>query len=167
MNQFLLWHWDGRVRIWHGSILSCISGSGCWWCNGVGDISSPQFGLFSTNWASFKCHRLPPFTNSIPLWPQRTILKWLFKQVNTPFHKSQIISNCFWNMTMTSLYSNGLHYTQMAFTILKWPPQSEDVMKWEICILDVQWSCVMLSCQYRPKSLRMSPAPCWINAIKN
>ncbi len=54
---FLLWHLNGRVRIWHkqhGSMdpsLPCINGSGCYWwgCNGVGDIFLPHFGPLDTN----------------------------------------------------------------------------------------------------------------------
>jgi len=53
------------------------------------------------------------------------------------------------------------------FTILKWPPSPDlspkehfwDEVGWEICIMDAQpetaSNCVILSCQYGPKS-----APC-------
>ncbi len=62
---------DGRVRIWckeHKSMdPSCLNDSGWWWwCNnGVGDIFLAHFGPLSTNWASFKCNRLPEYC----CWP--------------------------------------------------------------------------------------------------
>ncbi len=38
----------GVKNMKHGSILSCLNGSG-WWCNGVGDIFLAHFGPLSTN----------------------------------------------------------------------------------------------------------------------
>ncbi len=37
-----------------------------------------------------------------------------FQQDNAPCHKAQIISDWFLNMTMSSLYSNGLHSHQIS-----------------------------------------------------
>ncbi len=37
-----------------------------------------------------------------------------FLQDNAPYHKAQIFSDWFLNMTMSSLYSNGLHSHQIS-----------------------------------------------------
>ncbi len=59
--------------------------------------------------------------------------------------------------------SNHLRLVSWTFTLLKWPPQSQDlnpieylwdVVEREICSLQISSNCVMLSCQYGPKSLR-------------
>ncbi len=66
-SWFLLQHSDvgsefgvKNMKAW--IILPCLNGSGCWWwCNGVGGIFLAHFGVFSTNWASFKHHSLPEY----------------------------------------------------------------------------------------------------------
>ncbi len=79
----------------HGSILLCINGSGWWWSNGVADIFLEHFGLFSTNWSSFKCHSLPEHC----YWPCPSYVypscHGYFQLDNAPCHKAQIISNWF------------------------------------------------------------------------
>ncbi len=123
---------DIQKRTWkHGSIPPGLNGSGCWWCNGVGDIFLAHFGPLSTNWALFKCHRLseyccwpcPPFMTTVYLYSCDYLC-----------HKSQIISDWFLE-------------PDNEFTLLKWPPQSPDlnqiehiwdVVEREICIMDVQ-----------------------------
>lgn len=52
----------------HGSILSIISGSSCWWSTGVGGIFLALL-VLGTMWASFKW-----WNPTIPLWPQCTNL---------------------------------------------------------------------------------------------
>ncbi len=73
-----------------------------------------------------------------------------FQQDNAPCHKAQIISDWFLE------HDNEL-------TLLKWPPQSPDlnpiehiwdVVEREIRSQQICSDCVMLSCQYGPKSLR-------------
>ncbi len=62
----------------------------------------------------------------------------------------------FFNMTMSSLYSNGLHSHQISIQYstfgMWWNERSVSctwMWSWQICS-----NCVMLSCQYGPKSLR-------------
>ncbi len=158
-SRFLLQHSDGRVRIWrkeHASMdPSCLGSGWWWWCNGVGDIFLAHFGPLKTNSALFKHHSLPeyccrpcPSLYSVPIF-------WCyFQQDNASCHKAQIISDWFLE-----------HDNE--FTLLKWPPQSPDLnpiehygMWWNgrftswMCSRQICSNCVMLSCQYGPKSLR-------------
>ncbi len=133
-------------------ILPCLNGSGCWWCNVVGDIFVAHFvplehGLNATVYLSIVAGHVHPFMTTV------YHLLMYFQQDNAPCHKAQIISDWFLE-----------HDNE--FTLLKCPPQSPDlnpiehlwdVVEREILIMDVQTTNlqqVMLSWQYEPKSLR-------------
>ncbi len=82
------------------------------------DIFLAHFGPLSTNWASFKLHRLPEYC----CWPCPSLYDYsvpssddYFQQDNAPCHKAQIISDWFLE-----------HDNE--FTLLKWPPQSPDLV---------------------------------------
>ncbi len=77
-----------------------------------------------------------------------------FQQHNGPCHKAQIISDWFLEHEMSSLYSNGLHSHQISIqqsTFGMW--WNERFTSW-MCSRQIYSNCVMLSCQYGPKSLR-------------
>jgi len=83
---------------WWAFILPWINGSGCWWCNGVGDIFLAHVGPLSTNWASFKNKR-PEYC----FWPCPSLYDpssdGYFLQDNVPCHKAEIFSNFLGKMT--------------------------------------------------------------------
>ncbi len=91
---------------------------------------------------------------TIPLWLQCTHLlmatsSWISHHV-TKIKSSQ---TGFLNMTMSSLYSNGLHSHQISIQKstfgMWWNGRFASWMcSWQICS-----NCVILSCQYGPKSL--------------
>ncbi len=122
-----------------------------WWCGGY---FLAHFGSLSTNWASFKRHSLPELllTMSIPLWLQCTHLLMYFQQDST--------------MSQSSIISDWFLEHDNEFTLLKWPPQSPDLnpieQLWDggtrftswMCSRQICSNCVILSCQYGPKSLR-------------
>ncbi len=122
--------------------------------------------LLSTNWASFKHHRLPEYC----CWPcpslydYSVLIFWCyFQQDNAPRHKAQIISDWFLE-----------HDNE--FTLFKCPPQSPDlnpkhiwdVVEWEIHFMDVQLTNLQ---QLRDAIMsiwtKMFPKPCWIYSTKN
>ncbi len=122
-SWFLLQHSDvgsefgvKNMKAW--IILPCLNGSGCWWwCNGVGDIFLAHFGSFSTNWALFKHHSLPEYC----CWPCPSLYDYsvhIFWCTSSRImhHVTKIKSSQtgFLNMTMSSLYSNGLHSLQIS-----------------------------------------------------
>ncbi len=103
--------------------------------NGVGDISWHTLGPLVPIEQQFKRHSLPEYC----CWPCPSLYYYsvpssdgYFQQDNAPCHKVQIISDWFLE-----------HDNE--FTLLKWPPQSPDliehlwdVMEREIHIMDVQ-----------------------------
>ncbi len=144
------------MKAW--SILPCLNGSGWWWwCNGVGDIFLAhlvpiEHRLNATAYLSIVADHVHPFMTTV-----YTSSDGYFQQDNAPCHKAQIISDWFLE-----------HDNE--FTLLKWPPQSPDLnptelfgtfgMWWNgrfaswMCSRQICSNCVMLSCQYGPKSLR-------------
>ena len=116
-----------------------MNGSGWWWwwCNVVRDICLVHFGPLSTSWASFKNHNVPEYC----CWPcssfydQCTHLM-IATSSRIMHHLTNLKSSqtCFLNMTMTLLYSIGLHR----------PPDLNsrehicDVVHQDIHILDMQ-----------------------------
>ncbi len=77
-----------------------------------------------------------------------------FQQDNARCHSSNHLQTGFLNKTMSSLYSNGLHNHQISIQ------RSTFGMWWNgrfaswMCSRQICSNCVMLSCQYGPKSLR-------------
>ncbi len=84
-SSFLLWHSDGRVRIWHkehesmdpsclvSTVQAGVGGVMVW------GILLAHFGALSTNWTLFKCHSLPEYCCWLcpSLWLHCTIFWWL------------------------------------------------------------------------------------------
>ncbi len=124
-----------------------------WWCNGVRDIFlahlvSIENRLNATAYLSIVADHVQPFMTTV--FPSSDGYFW---QDNAPCHKAQIISG-FLNMTVSSLYSNGLHSHQISIQWstfgMWWNGRFASWMRSrQICS-----NCVMLSCQYGLKSLR-------------
>lgn len=69
------------------SILLCISASGCWWCNVVGDIFLALFG------------HVGPADHCLPTWVVTTLYlssDWSVRQDNTLCHEARIIWTWQW-----------------------------------------------------------------------
>ncbi len=120
-----------------------------WWCNDMGVFSCQTLGPLGP----IEHHLNATAYLSINCWPCPSCDGY-FQQDEVPCHKAQIISN--W-----------LPKHDNEFTILKWPPQSPDInpkdpfgMWWDgrftswMCSQQICSNCMMLSCQYGPKSLR-------------
>ncbi len=67
------------------------------------------------------------------------------------------------NMTISSLYSEGLHSQKISIQKNTFGEKEDSHHG---CVTDKYDTCVMLSCQYGPKSLRNVSAPCWIYPTK-
>ncbi len=81
-----------------------------------------------------------------------------FQQYNAPCHKSS--QTGFLNMTMSSLYSNGLYSHQISIqysTFGMW--WNRRFASW-MCSRKICSNCVMLSCQYNQNLWGMFPTPC-------
>ncbi len=163
-SRFLLQHSDGRVRIWckeHESMdPSCLvstvqAGGGGVMVWGIfskhtlGPLVPIEHRLNATAYLSIVADHVHPFMTTV--YPSSN---GYFLQDNAPCHKAQIISDWFFNMTRSSLYSNGLHSLQISIQ------KSTFGMWWNgrfaswMCSRQICSKCVMLSCQYGPKSRR-------------
>ncbi len=121
-SWFLLRHSDGRVRIWckeHESMApSCLVSTVQVGGGGVmvwGIFFLAHFWLLSTNWATPQPTWVLLLTMSIPLWLQCTHL--LMATSSSIMHhvtKLKSYQTGFLYMTMSSLYSNGLHSHQIS-----------------------------------------------------
>ncbi len=98
-------------------ILTCLNGSGCWWCNGLGDIFLAHFGplvpiehrLNATVYLSIVADHIHPFMTTVYSSSDATSSRIMHHV--TKLKSSQ---TGFLNMTMSSLYSNGLHSHQIS-----------------------------------------------------
>ncbi len=121
----------------------------------MGDIFLTHFGPLSTNWALFKLHSLPEYCYwpiLIPLLLQCThLLMATSSRIMHHVTKLKSSQTGFLNMTMCSLYSNGLQSPDLNPMVHLWY-----ALEREIRIMDVHptnlwhWQ----KCQYEPKSLR-------------
>ncbi len=154
-----------NMKAWIHPALS--QGSGWWWWSN--DIFLAHFGPLSTNWALFK----PPqptrvllLTMSIPLWLQYThLLIANSSRITHHITKLKSSQTGFLNMTMSSLYSNGLHSHQISIQEHLW-----DVVEREIHGCAADKSAATAWCYHVNMDQNlwgMFPTPCWIYATKN
>ncbi len=124
-SWFLLWHSDGRVRIWRKeyesmdpsclvSTVQAADGGVMVW----GIFSWHTLGPLSTNWALFKRHSLPEYCFTDHVHPfMTTVYHLLMATSSRIMHRVTKLKSSqtgFLNMTMSSLYSNGLHSHQIS-----------------------------------------------------
>ncbi len=114
-------------------------------CSGKAPLVPIEHRLNATVYLSIVADHVHPFMTTV--YPSSD---GYFQQDNAPCHKAQFISDWFLE-----------HDNE--FTLLKWPPQSPDlkpiehlwdVVEREIHSRQICSNCVMLSCQYGPKSRR-------------
>ncbi len=122
-SRFLLWHSDGRVRIWHieheSMDSSCLvstvhAGGGVMvWCifswHTLGPLVPIEHRLNATVYLSIVAEHVHPFMTTVYLSSDATSSR-IIDHV-TKLKSSQ---TGFLNMTMSSLYSNGLHSHQIS-----------------------------------------------------
>ncbi len=148
--------------------MPCLNDSGWWWCNGVGDIFLAHFKPLSTNWASFKLHSLPEYC----CWPCPSLYDYsvsIFWCTSSRImhHVTKLKSSQtgFLNMTMSSLYSNGLHRSQSNRALLGC---GRTVDLHHECAAEK--SAATAWCYHVNMDQNiwgMFPTPCWIYATKN
>ncbi len=159
LSRFLLRHSDGRVRIWRkehesmdpSSLVSMVQAGGGVM---VWGIFSWQFGPLSTNWASFKHHRLPEYC----FWPCPSLYDTVYPSSDDYFQQDNAPSQSSNHLRLVSWTWKWVNFTQMASTVTR--SQSNRAPLGCGGTRFASWTCsrqicsVMLSCQYGPKSLR-------------
>ncbi len=115
---------DSRVRIWRKELESmdpsCLSQwvqAGGGGVSGGGGYSLGKLWPLNTNWALFKHHSLPEYCcwPCHPLWLQCIhLLMATSSRIMHHVTKLKSSQTGFLNMTMSSLYSNGLHSHQIS-----------------------------------------------------
>ncbi len=176
-SWFLLRRSDGRVRIWrkeHESkdpffLVSTVQAAGggvmVWgifsW-HTLGPLVPIEHCLNATAYLSIVADHVHPFMTTV-------YSHLLMVTSSSIMHVTKLKSSQtgFLNMTMSSLYSNGLHSHQISIQYstfgMWWNGRFTSWMRsWQICS-----NCVMLSCQYDQNLRGMFPTPCWIYATKN
>ncbi len=126
----------------------------------LGPLVPIEHHLNATAYLSIVADHVHPFMTTV--YPSSDVY---FQQDNVTKLKSS--QTGFLNMTMSSLYSNGLHSHQISIQLntfgMWWNGR---IASW-MCSRQICSNCMMLSCQYGPKSLRNVSKPCWIYATKN
>ncbi len=146
-----------NIKAWIHSCLVSTGSGWWWWCNGVGDIFLAHFGplvpiehrLNATVYLSIVADHVHPFMTTV--CPSSD---GYFQQDNAWCHSSN-------HLRLVSWTRQWVHFTQMASTShqisIQW---STFGMWWNrrftswMCSRQICSNCVMLSCQYGPKSLR-------------
>ncbi len=162
--DFLLRHSDGWVRIWrkeHESMdPSCLVSTvqvggggvmvwGIFSWHTLGPLVPIEHRLNATVYLSIVADHVHPFMTTV--YPSSDATSSRIMHHVTKLKSSQ---TGFLNMTMSSLYSNGLHSHQISIqqsTFGVW--WNGRFVSW-MCSRQICSNCVMLSCQYGPKSLR-------------
>ncbi len=115
-SRFLLQHSDvgsefgvKNMKAW--IILPCLNGSGCWWCNGVGDIFLAHFApiehrLNTTVYLSIVADHVHPFMTTV------YHLLMYFQQDNAPSQSSN-------HLRLVSWTWQWVHFTQMSSTVTR------------------------------------------------
>ncbi len=163
-SRFLLRHSDGRVRIWHkeheSMDPSCLASTvqaggggvkvwGIFSWHTLGPLVPIEHHLNATAYRSIVADHVHPFMTTV--YPSSDATSSRIMHHVTKLKSSQ---TGFLNMTMSSLYSNGLHSLQISIqqsTFGMW--WNGRVASW-MCSRQICNNCVMLSCQYGPKSLK-------------
>ncbi len=112
--------------------------------NGMG----VHIATLSSNWESFKCHSVPEYCYCPcpSLYDYSVPIFWCTSSRIMHVTKLKSSQTGFLNMTMSSFYSNGLQSPDLNPIEHLW-------QSW-MCSRQICSNCVMLSCQYGPKSLR-------------
>ena len=123
-SQFLLFHTDGRTRVWrkttqvHASIMPCVNIAGWWWwCDGVGCALMAHIGPLIKVEQHLNAKRyLNIIANQVHLFMAAVYpyTSGFLQQDNAPCHKDRIVQEWF-------------HEHDGEFSLLQWPAQSPDL----------------------------------------